>query len=170
MYPGTYQPLQAVSLLLADILQHSYSDDASLSRGLIDAIFELYQVDEGIVSQNEPPRRRLSPSGKDAWTLLARTRRKALERIGVDHHVLYPSPVVCSSSCICGVRVAPEKPGEPSTQLYWSGDRSTAGQQEIAMDPLVVDEEQAGLTTDSLGHIDWAAWDNAVGSSLGMLP
>ncbi|KAK5206792.1 hypothetical protein LTR07_010053 [Exophiala xenobiotica] len=171
MYPGTYQPLQAVSLLLAHTLQHSYSDDASLSRGLIDAIFEFYQVDEGIVSQGEPPRRQLSPSGKDAWTMLVRTRRKALEQIGVDHHVLYPSPFISSGSCICGVRVAAEKPGEPSTQQHWSSGPSAAGQQEVAVEPLVVNEEQPELLSSSLGQmdIDWVAWDNAVGPSIGMM-
>ncbi|KAK5231693.1 hypothetical protein LTR72_000877 [Exophiala xenobiotica] len=147
------------------------NDDASLSRGLIDAIFEFYQVDEGIVSRSEPPRRHLSPSGKDAWTMLVRTRRKALEQIGVDHHVLYPSPFISSSSCICGVRVAAEKPGEPSTQQHWSGGPSAAGQQEVAMEPLVVNEEQPEFLSGSLGQmdIDWVAWDNAVGPSIGMM-
>ncbi|KAJ9494340.1 hypothetical protein H2202_010123 [Exophiala xenobiotica] len=147
------------------------NDDASLSRGLIDAIFEFYQVDEGIVSQGEPPRRQLSPSGKDAWTMLVRTRRKALEQIGVDHHVLYPSPFISSGSCICGVRVAAEKPGEPSTQQHWSSGPSAAGQQEVAVEPLVVNEEQPELLSSSLGQmdIDWVAWDNAVGPSIGMM-
>lgn len=170
MYPGTYQPLQAVSLLLADILQHAHSDDATLSRGLIDAIFELYQVDEGIVSQSEPPRRQLSPSGKDAWTMLVRTRRKALEQIGVDHHVLYPSPVISSSFCICGVRIAQENTVAPGAQQH-GGDQSTAGQQEPMMDPFAVNEEQPGLSPGILGPmtIDWRAWDNALDPSIGMI-
>ncbi|KAI1625852.1 hypothetical protein EDD37DRAFT_319687 [Exophiala viscosa] len=174
MYPGTYQPLQAVSLLLADLLQHPYSDDASLSRGLIDAIFELYQVDEGIVSQNDPPIRQLSPSGRDAWAMLVRTRRKALEQTGVDHHVLYPSSLVSSSTCICGERIAHDITSGPGSQQHWSSHHTPGGgrQDEAAPDPLSDDQDPAGLSLGILGQMDfdWHAWDNALGPSEGMMP
>lgn len=174
MYPGTYQPLQAVSLLLADLLQHPYSDDASLSRGLIDAIFELYQVDEGIVSENEPPRRQLSPSGRDAWAMLVRTRRKALEQTGADHHVLYPSSIVSSSSCICGERIAHDIASGSGSRQHWSGVPTPGGgqQDEAPPDPFAVGEDQLGLSPGILGQtdFDWRAWDSALGPSEGMMP
>ncbi|EXJ80889.1 hypothetical protein A1O3_07177 [Capronia epimyces CBS 606.96] len=165
MYPGTYQPLQAVSLLLADLLQHPHSDDAALSRGLIDAIFELYQVDEGIVSQNDPHQRQLSPAGKDAWNMLVRTRRKALEQIGVDHHVLYPSSVVSLPFCICGERIAQDDPEEPGSRRLWTRVSPPAHTYDTNLEP-------AGLSPGSLGQIDfdWSAWDNALGPSVGPMP
>ena len=172
MYPGTYQPLQAVSTLLADVLQHPHSDDASLSRGLIDAIFELYQVNEGMVSQNEPPRRQLSPLGKDAWTMLLRTRRKALEQIGEDHHVLYPSSTISSSSCICGVKIARDKPDAPASEQHGSSDASPVAQQIGSGDPFGAIEDQPGLSPGILSQMnfDWRAWDNALDPSIGMMP
>ncbi|KAK4948637.1 hypothetical protein LTR10_012641 [Elasticomyces elasticus] len=174
MYPGTYQPLQAVSLLLADLLQHPYSDDASLSRGLIDAIFELYQVDEGIVSQNDPPTRQLSPSGRDAWAMLVRTRRRALEQTGVDHHVLYPSSVVSSSTCICGERIAHDMGSGPGSQQQWGGQPTPSGgrHDEAEPDLLYEDQDPPGLSPGILGQMDfdWRAWDSALGPSEGMLP
>ena len=132
MYPGTYQPLQAVSLLLADLLRHPHSDDASLSRGLIDAVFELYQVDEGIVSENDPPKRQLSPSGRDAWTMLVRTRQRALQLVGMDHHVLFPSNLVASSRCICGEKTSATGNDATATALHQHGRLSSAPAGQVA--------------------------------------
>lgn len=190
MYPGTYQPLQAVSLLLADLLQHPYSDNAALSRGLIDAIFELYQVDEGIVSQNDPPRRQLSPSGREAWTMLVRTRRKALEQVGMDHHVLFPSAVVSSSTCICGERIDDNGNDARGAQTVQSRREQQQQQQitggELQLDPPpqqitqqqgLVSEDPTAVATPMPGQMlidhvdfDWHAWDNALGPSVGLMP
>jgi len=171
MYPGTYQPLQAVSLLLADLLQHPYSDHASLSRGLIDAVFELYQIDEGIVSRDDPPTRQLSPSGKDAWLMLARMRRKALEQIGVDHHVLYPS-VVSSDTCICGETIRAGPSNTSSSQLQWTSQDPTDVQPLPAEQPEEIGAEELGMSPGILGSLnfDWQAFDEAVGSSIGVMP
>lgn len=113
MYPGTYQPFQALSLVLADLLHNPHSDEASLSRGFVDATFYLYRIDEGIVSQIDPPRRQLSVSGRSAWSMLARTRKKALEIIGEDHHVLLPSHMISADNCVCGERIASSKQAPP---------------------------------------------------------
>lgn len=172
MYPGTYQPLQAVATLLADLLQHPYSDHAPLSRGLIDAIFELYQVGEGIVSREEPSPRQLSPAGKDAWTMLLRARTKALELIGADHHVLYPSPTITSSSCICGDQIVNDDPTAPSSHQRSSGNLSPAGQEEIPRELFEVDANESNLSPGILSQMtfDWRAWDNALDPSIGMMP
>ncbi|KIW31647.1 hypothetical protein, variant 1 [Cladophialophora immunda] len=175
MYPGTYQPLQAVSLLLADLLQHPYSDDAALSRGLIDAIFELYQVDEGIVSQSDPPRRQLSPSGRDAWTMLVRTRRKALEQVGMDYHVLFPSNAVLSSRCICGEKISVVDTDAVTHQQALQPTRPGEGQQPPP--PPIPQDMQGEQTEQAPGQMlydqvdfDWHAWDNALGPSIGLMP
>jgi hypothetical protein len=179
MYPGTYQPLQAVSLLLADLLQHPHSDEADLSRGLIDAVFGLYQVDEGIVSQNEPPKRQLSPSGRDAWTMLAQTRQRALQQVGMDHHVLFPSNVVTSSSrCICGERISvsgedadvQQSPPRRASRGVSSGQ--TAIDMGSRLPPGLGDsgEQTPGEILYGQVDFDWHEWDNALGPSVGLMP
>lgn len=179
MYPGTYQPLQAVSLLLADLLQQPHSDDAELSRGLIDAIFELYQVDEGIVSQNDPPRRQLSPSGRDAWTMLARTRQRALQQIGIDHHVLFPSNgVIASNRCICGEKISVEG-HDAGSGTYHDLRAASAGPAVRASGigsplPKATHDSAVELGPDEMLYdqvdFDWHAWDNALGPSVGLMP
>jgi hypothetical protein len=171
MYPGTYQPLQAVSLLLADLLQHPHSDHSSISRGLIDAVFELYQMDEGIVSRDEPPMRQLSPSGKEAWAMLVRTRRKALEQIGVDHHVLYPS-VVSSDTCICSETIRQRPTNSGRSEQQWTSHTTPNDQQGLINQPEDINPEELGISPGILGsmNFDWRAFDEAVGSSGGIMP
>ena len=163
MYPGTYQPLQAVSLLLADLLQRPHSDEAGLSRGLIDATFEMYQVGEGIVSQNDPPRRQLSSSGKYAWSILVRTRKKALDLIGQDHHVLLPSHMASSDFCICGQKIARLQAG---SQTQW---RDTAPSPGNAYEMA----ERHDLTPTQVfvvnNDFDWDTWDASVGQLTGLM-
>jgi hypothetical protein len=177
MYPGTYQPLQAVALLLADLLQHPWSDDASLSRGLVDAIFDLYQVEEGIVSRNDPPRRRLSTSGKDAWSMLVRTRKKALEQIGQDHHALFPQRLASSDLCLCGERIAGQNPRRRSRNEQRQR-QSPLGQETEKPATLMntygfTDEEQESIPDqdDLIGSVDfdWLEWDAFVGGSMGLM-
>ncbi|ETN37498.1 uncharacterized protein HMPREF1541_07120 [Cyphellophora europaea CBS 101466] len=98
MYPGTYQPLQAMSLLLADLLNFPHSDEAPTSQGLVDAIFDLYQVDQGMITASDPPRRRLSPSGREVWSMLGRLRNKAFEQMDQDPHVVLPTFIASSHS------------------------------------------------------------------------
>ncbi|KIW09949.1 hypothetical protein PV08_11725 [Exophiala spinifera] len=168
MYPGTYQPLQAVATLLADLLQHPHSDHAPLSRGLIDAVFELYRVDEGIVSREEPPQRQLSPAGKDAWTMLLRARRKALAQIGADHHVLHPSPTISSNSCICGDQIVQDTSAAPSSQQHSSRELSPVAPEESPRDLFHVEADQSNLSPGMLSQMnfDWRAWDNALDPSI----
>jgi hypothetical protein len=184
MYPGTYQPLQAVSLLLADLLQHPHNDDANLSRGLVDAIFDLYQADEGVVSQNDPPKRQLSPSGREAWLMLARTRQQALQQVGLDHHVLFPSNAVFTSNrCICGEKISID--GHDSAahtqvthQTGVSIDRgdtapvASGGGMASQLPDADIDndaEEAGGLLYDQ-ADFDWHAWDSVIGPSGGLMP
>ena len=168
MYPGTYQPLQALSLLLADLLQHPYSDNAALSHGIVDLAFELYQVDGGIISQYDPPQRRLSPSGRDAWALLVRTRRKALEQVGMDHHVVTPSNVVSSNACVCGAAISSENqqrsPQENSDVLV----RAAVPAHHVMSSGM--DDLTPGQTLIGSADFDWRVWDNALGGSVGMMP
>ena len=47
MYPGTFQSLQPLAALLADLLGHPQSSRAEQSRGLVDVVFKIYQVVNG---------------------------------------------------------------------------------------------------------------------------
>ena len=164
MYPGTYQPLQATSLLLADLLQYPYSDEASSSRGLVDAIFSLYEVDEGIVSQNDPPRRRLSPSGREAWSMLVQTRNKALEQMGEDHHVLLPSHLAYSEFCVCGEKFARNPPGmRPRSE-----DRESSTSLRNCFETTEQGFTPAPTLTGNI-DFDWQEWDSCVGMSTGLM-
>ena len=91
MYPGNYQPLQALSVLLADVLEKPTSIEAPTSRCLIDNIFSLLGQDGGVVAERdgELQQRPLSVSGKDAWTMLWQLRHRAWERMKADPSVLW---------------------------------------------------------------------------------
>ena len=169
MYPGTYQPLQAVSLLLADLLQRPHSDEAGLSRGLIDATFEMYQVGEGIVSQSDPPRRQLSSSGKYAWSILVRTRKKALDLISQDHHVLLPSHMASSDFCICGQRIARLRAGdqdEDGSQTQWRDMAPSPGNAYEMTDRHDLTPTQMFVVNNDF---DWDTWDASVGQLAGLM-
>lgn len=170
MYPGTYQPLQALSLLLADLLQYPHADEASESRGLVDAAFDLYQADEGIVSQNSPPRRKLSSSGKDAWSILSRTRKKALANINQDPYVLIPSPKVFSDFCICGERISRSRQSVRDDPVLTNSHGHN-----VAFPPNSQDApDDYRLTPGPMlmenADFDWQEWDYSLGISTGMLP
>jgi hypothetical protein len=168
MYPGIYQPLQAVSLLLADLLSHPHSEEASLSRALVDAVFDQYEVDEGLVGRSNSPERRLSPLGRDAWKMLAQTRKKVLEQLGEDHHVLIPSRTPYSDFCICGERFADnQRYNQPEEYTHSELAESigsptdpfgTVNNHDISLLPAVA-------TTD----FDWQEWDATLGHSLGFV-
>ena len=169
MYPGTYQPLQAVSLLLADLLQRPHSDEASLSRGLIDACFETYQVDEGLVSQSDSPRRQLSSLGKDAWSILVRARKKALDLIDQDHHVLLPSHMASSDFCICGQKIARLRVGDrdnDGSQTQWRDIAPSPGNAYEMTERHDLTPTQAFIGNNDF---DWDTWDASVGQLTGLM-
>jgi hypothetical protein len=168
MYPGTYQPLQAVSLLLADLLQRPNSDEAELSRGLVDCVFDQYQVDEGLVSHNNPPNRRLSPLGRDAWSMLARTRKKVLEQLGEDHHVLIPSSVPRSDICICGERIARNQRDIRPEE----GDRvepAETFESTVDLSEIMNNRGLSPVTVMGNADFNWEEWDATVGASIGFV-
>ncbi|RFU34147.1 hypothetical protein B7463_g2233, partial [Scytalidium lignicola] len=163
MYPGTYQPFQALALLLADLLQYPYSDEASLSRGIVDAVFYLYRVDEGVVSQIDPPRRQLSSTGRSAWSMLSRTRKRVLEMIGDDHHVLLPSPLIAADNCVCGERIARKQDllRQGSAELQTQGNSSTP--RPFYEDPLTMPQ---GLYSN---EFDWHEFETSIAPEAGFM-
>jgi hypothetical protein len=121
------------------------------------------------VSQNDPPRRQLSPSGKDAWSMLVKARMKVLEEISQDHHILFPSSIVSSDICICGegfVRSQCRDRHAQGTWTDWREDASPTNASAVT--------EGLGLTPNPLladnTDFDWQEWDAAVGISIGLMP
>jgi hypothetical protein len=167
MYPGTYQPLQAMSLLLADLLNYPHSDEAPTSQGLVDAIFDLYQVDHGMMTGTDPPRRKLSPSGREAWSMLGRLRSKALEQMDQDPHVVLPSFIASSHLCVCGERIAheailseaPAQPDLPPWDPELESEMALAARQDTPM---------AESMPGQMGF-DWDEWDAYLGSATGTM-
>ena len=167
MYPGTYQPFQALSLLLADLLQNPRSDEASLSRGIVDAIFYLYRVDEGVVSQVDPPRRQLSSSGRSAWSMLARTRKKALEILGEDHHVLLPSQMISSDNCVCGERIAGSKQSFPSEDC---AEPQPQGSPFLASTPYAILEDPLNISQTLFSNeFNWQEFEASIAPETGFI-
>ncbi|OAL47427.1 hypothetical protein IQ07DRAFT_646375 [Pyrenochaeta sp. DS3sAY3a] len=158
MYPGIYQPLQATSLLIADLLKFPNSPEAPLSRGLIDAVFDQFEVDEGLISIAAPLPRQLSGTGRDAWNMLAAGRKKALSMASEDPHVLLPSRCSYSDICICGERFAESQRVEQFRRSEVPEDpmSSTAPQD---FPPLSLDDTE----------FDWYAWDATVGGVTGFI-
>lgn len=168
MYPGTYQPLQAMSLLLTDLLSYPHSDEAPVSQGLVDAIFDLYQVDHGMITSTDPPQRTLSPSGREAWSMLWCIRSKALKQMDQDPHVVLPSSTASSHTCICGERIAHEvlltDAPEQSEVSPWDAEEEES---EMALPPgqvLPIVETAPG----QMGF-DWDEWDAYLGSATGTM-
>lgn len=91
LYPGTYQPLQATAILLADLIQCPDSSEASNSRILVDKIFSLRGPDGGVVPEENgrPAQRKLSSTGIEAWTMLRNLRRHAWRKAGRDPRVIW---------------------------------------------------------------------------------
>jgi hypothetical protein len=87
VYPGNYQPLQAVAVLLADLADDSVSPEASISRVLIDRVFSLLgPAGSGVVAHHygRPLQRRLSTSSQEVWTMLRRLRRRVWKEMKID--------------------------------------------------------------------------------------
>jgi hypothetical protein len=189
-YPRTYQPLHALSLLLADLLTspNATSRDqqaSSLSRGLIDAVFELYEVGEGIVTASDLSRRQLSPEGNQVWAMLLNARRTAFERTGQDPQVLIPFPASSTSeTCMCGKKIAAglksiSLPASPSNLSPRNIERTTLSEVESAQNADRPDEgrfdpredDMSDMGDDEQGkeeehldlNFDWDTWDAVFG-------
>ena len=91
LYPGNYQPLQAITLLLVDLIERPTSIEAPTSRHLVDRVFSLLDHEQGVVVERNGhrQRRRLSGSGRESWVMLLRLRRRAWTGMRLDPNVLW---------------------------------------------------------------------------------
>ena len=100
--------------------------------------------------------------------MLAQTRKKVLEQLGEDHHVLVPSRVPYSDMCICRERVARNQPRiQPE-----GGPRQEPAENFASPANLSEIIDIHGLsspTAMSNAGFDWQEWDAAVGASMGFV-
>ena len=100
--------------------------------------------------------------------MLARTRKKILEQLGEDHHVLVPSRVPYSDICICGERFARKQPCIQAEE----GPRNEPADTFASPANLSEIIDMHGLSSlPAMGNagFDWQEWDATVGASMGFV-
>jgi hypothetical protein len=94
LYPGAYQPLQPVAVLLIDLLNNPQSSEASKSRALLEKTFSLLgpegRITNGTLNVTSwSDQRHASAGAKQAWMRLEKLRSKVWQKLGLDHSVLW---------------------------------------------------------------------------------
>lgn len=91
LYPGMYQALHPIAIILADLWNRPHSSEATTSRLLMDRVFSLLGPDGGVVTatDNSSTRRHLSTGGKKAWSVLYKMKRNAWVKAGLDPDVIW---------------------------------------------------------------------------------
>ncbi|KAF2096748.1 hypothetical protein NA57DRAFT_78343 [Rhizodiscina lignyota] len=147
IYPGNYQPLQAVSVLLADLAENPKSNEASTSRYLIDSVFSLLEHEGGVVAEHDGHLhpRGLPKAGKAAWKMLWQLRRRALRRMGVDPSVLW------ASARKHGHEVRQSNASEGSDAAE---ENMTSGQSLSSLDPLPLEMDGISSLLSAEGALD----------------
>ena len=98
LYPGAYQPLQCVAVLLIDLLKAPLSPEASKSQALLENIFSLLgpegRITNGTLNVASWPNQRYASAGaRQAWMRLEKLRSKVWQKLGLDHSVLWARTV-----------------------------------------------------------------------------
>jgi len=94
LYPGAYQPLQPVAVLLVDLLKEPHSTEAHESRILLEKIFSLLGPGGRITNTNSnlvawSDQRYASKGAKQSWARLEKLRSKVWQKLGLDSSVLW---------------------------------------------------------------------------------
>ncbi|KZF22418.1 hypothetical protein L228DRAFT_201510, partial [Xylona heveae TC161] len=94
LYPGAYQPLQPVAVLLIDLFHNPHSTEAQKSRRLLERTFSLLGPEGRITNGTShvacwPEQRHASAGAKQAWMRLERLRSRVWQKLGLDSSVLW---------------------------------------------------------------------------------
>jgi hypothetical protein len=150
LYPRIFQPLQALSVLIAELFSDPFGEHALHCRAMVDSVLRLYQVDEGVMGIGlEDDRRELSVVGRETWDYILRARANALRKAGKDPHVLVPSIAPTKTTCVCGLEMS-DQVGRKSHE------RSEREQFDVA--DTVADLDGSAQSPADMG-LDWDAWD-----------
>jgi hypothetical protein len=134
LYPGAYQPLQPVAVLLIDLLNNPKSEESARSRALLEKAFSMLgpggRMTNGSLGVNCWPDQRYASGGsKQAWMRLEKLRSKVWQKLGLDHNVLWMRSISASK--------APSK--SPPTP-----DQMQQNQQPIIRYPINLDQINEG--------------------------
>ena len=97
--------------------------------------------------------------------MLVRTRRKALEQMGKDSHVLLPSGAYPGNTCVCGQEIGVHEQLLQS-QMRMAGDPSDALPVEGSPTEAVEGSKMPGM--GEMGF-NWDKWDSLLGHGTGRL-
>ena len=102
LYPGAYQPLQPVAVLLIDLLNNPTSEESTKSQALLQQTFSMLgpegRITNGVLSMNCWSDHRYASAGsKQAWMRLEKLRSKVWQKLGLDHNVLWMRSISASA-------------------------------------------------------------------------
>ncbi|RFU27671.1 hypothetical protein B7463_g8653, partial [Scytalidium lignicola] len=184
LYPGTYQPLQAMAILLADVLKSPHSAEAQHSRTLVERLFSMVGSDGVGWYKESNPRRSLSTAGKEVWKMLRRLRRQAWKKAGIDPDMVWMDGNfehgAEASEETSTIELAPQllgqvadKASEPEIRVPAYEDIPTV--KESSTDNVLVEflTNNADLyvenptlpsqfTQGEVDYLDWSEWDSLV--------
>ncbi len=97
--------------------------------------------------------------------MLIRTRRKALEQMGKDPHVLLPSGTFGANTCICGLEISVHE------QLLQAPVRRAPGPPDASPPEDPPSEGAEGADVPGMGEMgfNWDEWDSILGTGTGIL-
>ena len=121
LYPGAYQPLQPVAVLLIDLLNNPTSEESMKSRALLEETFSMLgpegRFTNGALSVNCWPDQRYASAGaKQAWMRLEKLRSKVWQKLGLDHNVLWMRSISANAAGQSGSHSTPTQTA-PNNQV-----------------------------------------------------
>jgi hypothetical protein len=175
-WPGYHQPLNAITLLLTDLIQFPTSGHAANSIQVVDLVFALLGPDGGIVAgageSQTIVHRRLLEGGRESWQYIGRLRREAWRRAERDPAVVWTREQAirfCNAQDLksdvmqdTGDSVMDEEHGQEDLQLDFMDRRGSWS----ATSPLNIDWDYldavltaAGLESGGAGWGDFRGFD-----------
>lgn len=100
--------------------------------------------------------------------MLAQTRKKVLEQLGEDHHVLIPSRIPYLDICICGERFAQNRRCNQTEEHPRREPAETFASPADISETINIHEVSSLPAVDN-ADFDWQVWDATVGHSLGFV-
>ncbi|KAH8797355.1 fungal-specific transcription factor domain-containing protein [Xylogone sp. PMI_703] len=190
LYPGTYQPLQAMAILLSDLLRNPQSEEAQHSRTLVERLFSMVGSDGVGWYKDLDSRRNLSTAGKEVWKMLRRLRRQAWKKAGLDPDIVWidnnlehsANNTATAAEGSAAVDPLPPPPVDSTIfntenseqkELYPVLEDNTAAKRPDTNNVLVdfLDNPDLELGDPALGgqfsheeidYLDWGEWDSLV--------
>lgn len=141
LYPGAYQPLQPVAVLLIDLLSNPQSDESPKSRALLEKAFSMlgpggHRMTNGSLPANWSEQRHASRGAKQAWMRLEKLRSKVWQKLGLDHNVLWMRSIGASTaqSKSPGTPEQAHQNKQPRTRCPISADQVSERRGNLAQD------------------------------------